>query len=178
MAAVRGLATDADPAVRHAAYDAELRAWPTVAVACAAAMNAVKGEANAVNRRRGWQTPLDASLFANNVSRATFDAMQAAVDAALPDFRRWMRTKARLHGHDGALPWYDLFAPLPFGTSGDLVGRRPRHRAQRVRVVRPASRRAWSTAPSTSSGSTPLPAQARAAARSACRSSTTARWCS
>ena len=32
MAAVRGLATDADPAVREAAYDAEMRAWPTVAV--------------------------------------------------------------------------------------------------------------------------------------------------
>ena len=30
MPAVRGLATDPDPAVRRAAYDAELRAWPTI----------------------------------------------------------------------------------------------------------------------------------------------------
>ena len=30
--------------------------------------------------------PLDASLFANSVSRATFDAMQSAIDASLPDF--------------------------------------------------------------------------------------------
>ena len=118
MAAVRGLATDADPRVRKAAYDAELRAWPTVSVACAAALNAVKGEANTVNRRRRWDTPIEASLFANNVSRTTFDAMQAAVDASLPDFRRWMRAKARLHGHDGALPWHDLVAPLPFAPSG------------------------------------------------------------
>jgi oligoendopeptidase F len=117
MAAIRGMATDADPAVRRAAYDAELRAWPRVAVACAAAMNAVKGEANTVNRRRGWDKPIDASLFANNITRATFDAMQAAVDAALPDLRRWMRTKARLHGRVGALPWYDLAAPLPFAPS-------------------------------------------------------------
>jgi pepF/M3 family oligoendopeptidase len=118
MAAVRGLATNADPQIRRAAYEAELRAWPTVAVACAAAMNAVKGEANIVNRRRGWNAPIDASLFANNVSRATFDAMQAAVDASLPDLRRWMRTKARLHGHESALPWYDMVAPLPFAPSG------------------------------------------------------------
>ncbi len=118
MAAIRGLATNADPRVRKAAYEAELRAWPTVAVACAAAMNAVKGEANVVNRRRGWNAPIDASLFANHVSRATFDAMQEAVDASLPDLRRWMRTKARLHGHDGALPWYDMVAPLPFAPSG------------------------------------------------------------
>jgi len=117
MAAIRGLETHADPAVRQAAYEAEMRAWPTVAVACAAAMNAVKGEANIVNRRRGWSDPIEASLFANHVTRATFDSMQAAVDAALPDLRRWMRSKAGLHGRPGALPWYDLSAPLPFAPS-------------------------------------------------------------
>ncbi len=114
MAAVRGLASHADPAVRRAAYDAELATWPSVAVTCAAAMNGVKGEANTVNRRRGWASPLDASLFSNNVSRPTFDAMQEAIVASLPDFRTWMRAKAALHGHDGGLPWTELFAPLPF----------------------------------------------------------------
>jgi len=113
MAAVRGLATHADPAVRKAAYDAELAIWPTVAPVCAAAMNAVKGEANVVNRRRGWQSPLDASLFSNSVSRATFDAMQQAITESLADMRGWMRSKARLLGHEGALPWHDLVAPLP-----------------------------------------------------------------
>jgi pepF/M3 family oligoendopeptidase len=116
MPAVRGLATDPDPAVRRAAYEAELRAWPTVEVPVAAAMNAIKGEANTLNRRRRWASPLDASLFANSVSRATFDAMHSAVVSTLPDLRRWMRTKAALHGHDPAagLPWWDLVAPLPF----------------------------------------------------------------
>lgn len=114
MAAVRGMGSHADPAVRKAAYDAEMAAWPTIAATCAAAMNGVKGEANVVNRRRGWASPLDASLFANSVSRATFDAMHDAVTASLPDFRHWMRSKARLHGHDGPLPWWDLTAPLPF----------------------------------------------------------------
>ncbi|MDP4706326.1 MAG: M3 family oligoendopeptidase [Ilumatobacteraceae bacterium] len=113
MPAVRGLATEADVAVRKAAYDAEMIAWPTVATACAAAMNAIKGEANTINRRRRWDSPLDASLYGNSVSRATFDAMQSAIIASLPDFRSWMRTKARLHGHTGALPWWDLMAPLP-----------------------------------------------------------------
>ena len=113
MPAVRGLATDSDVAVRKAAYDAEMIAWPTVATACAAAMNAIKGEANTINRRRRWDSPLDASLYGNSVSRATFDAMQSAIITSLPDFRSWMRTKARLHGHTGALPWWDLMAPLP-----------------------------------------------------------------
>ena len=113
MTAVRGLATRPDPLVRRAAFDAELATWPAVATTCAAALNAIKGEANAVNDRRRWDDPLDASLFANAVDRTTFEAMRAAVDAALPDFRRWLRVKARLHGHSGGLPWWDLFAPLP-----------------------------------------------------------------
>jgi pepF/M3 family oligoendopeptidase len=114
MAAVRGMASNADVGDRKAAYDAELATWPTVAATCAAAMNAVKGEANVVNRRRGWASPLDASLFSNSVSRPTFDAMQQAVSAALPEFRRWMRRKSALLGNSGPLPWWDLMAPLPF----------------------------------------------------------------
>ena len=61
MPAVRGLATDPDPAVRRAAYDAELRAWPTIEVPVAAAMSAIKGEAIALNRRRHWTSPGEAS---------------------------------------------------------------------------------------------------------------------
>jgi oligoendopeptidase F len=115
MPAVRGLANDVDPAVRQAAYDAEMVAWPQVAVPCAAAINAIKGEATIVNRRRKWDHPLDASLFANAISRPTFDAMQSAVSNALGDFRRWMRSKAALHGGDlgRALRWSDLVAPSP-----------------------------------------------------------------
>jgi pepF/M3 family oligoendopeptidase len=113
MPAIRGLATHPDAVVRKAAYDAEISAWPRIATSAAAAMNAIKGEANAVNRRRGWASPLDASLFANSVSRATFDAMQSAIAVSLPTFRGWMRSKARLLGHTEGLPWWDMFAPLP-----------------------------------------------------------------
>ena len=91
------------------------------------AMNSIKGEAVTLNRRRGWPDALDAALFANNVGRKTFDAMQAAVVHALPDFRRWMRAKAALHGTSAA-PWWDLVAPLPvaappvrWGEGVDLV---------------------------------------------------------
>jgi pepF/M3 family oligoendopeptidase len=119
MPAVRGLATDDDPAVRRAGYDAEMEAWPTVALPVAAAMNAIKGEANTVNRRRNWDSPLDAALFANSVSPATFEAMRRAVTDALPDFRRWMRAKAVLHGYGtvSGLKWWDLVAPAPVASS-------------------------------------------------------------
>ncbi len=113
MPAIRGLATAGDHEVRRAGYQAEMEAWPQIATACAAAMNAIKGEANTVNTRRRWNSPLDASLFANGISAPTFAAMQSAIVNALPDFRRWMRLKAQRHGHTGGLPWWDLIAPLP-----------------------------------------------------------------
>jgi pepF/M3 family oligoendopeptidase len=113
MAEIRGLATHGDERVRRAAFEAELRGWPTVAPVCAAALNAIKGEATVVNRRRGWQSPLDVSLFGNVVRREEYDAMTAAVVASLPDFQRFVRAKARVHGHGDALPWWDLLAPLP-----------------------------------------------------------------
>jgi oligoendopeptidase F len=112
MAFARGLATHPDPARRRAAYDGELEAWQTVAVPLAAALNGAKGELGVLNRRRGFVDDLEPALRANNVDRATLDAMTDAVVASLPGFRRYLRAKARLLGHDGGLPWWDLFAPV------------------------------------------------------------------
>lgn len=112
---IRGMASDPDEAKRETAYHAELNAWSTISTPIAAAMNAIKGDANSVNRRRRWASPLDASLFSNSVSRPTYDALTAAVDAALPDFQRWMRIKAEMHEprDGGGLAWWNLIAPLP-----------------------------------------------------------------
>jgi oligoendopeptidase F len=111
MSAVRGLAHDPDPRVRRAAYEAELGAWKTVAVPLAAALNGIKGEVNTLNARRGWPDALAPALFQNNVDRQTLEAMQLACRESFPDFRRYLRTKARLLGQE-RLPWWDLFAPV------------------------------------------------------------------
>jgi pepF/M3 family oligoendopeptidase len=109
--AVRGMATHADAAVRRAAFRAELAAWDANAVPIAAALNAIKGETLALGRRRGWDDPLDPVLEASAVERAAFDAMQRAVDASLPDFRRYLAAKAHLLGKERCAFW-DLFAPV------------------------------------------------------------------
>jgi oligoendopeptidase F len=112
---LRGLATDPDRDTRRRAYDAELAAWETAEVPLAAALNAIKGEANTVNRRRGWPDALEPALFVNGVERPALEAMQAAAVESFPDFRRFLRAKARLvAGPDAeALAWWDLVAPLP-----------------------------------------------------------------
>ena len=112
MAFARGLATHPDSVRRRAAYEGELAAWSTVAVPLAAALNGAKGELGVLNRRRGFDDDLEPALRANNVDRATLDAMNDAVVASLPDFRRYLRAKAQLLGHTGGLPWWDLMAPV------------------------------------------------------------------
>ncbi len=112
MSMVRGLATDPDPARREAAYRAELDAWDAITVPLATALNAFKGEANVLNRRRGWSDALAPALENNGVSPEILAAMQTAVVESLPHWHRYLRAKAMLLGHGGGLPWWDLIAPV------------------------------------------------------------------
>ncbi len=109
----RSLATHPQTAVRQAAFEAEVRGWAQVAPVCAAALNGVKGEALILNRRRGWPSALDVTLFGNVVERGAYEAMTAAVVESLPHFQRFVLAKAARHGHPGGLPWWDLVAPPP-----------------------------------------------------------------
>ncbi len=118
MSEIRSLAHDPDRDLRRQAYEVELHAWERVAVPLAAAMNSIKGQVNLLSGRRGWESPLDEALWANRIDRATLDAMFSAVREAFPDLRRYLRAKARLLGLP-ALAWYDLFAPVSVGSSGN-----------------------------------------------------------
>jgi pepF/M3 family oligoendopeptidase len=111
MSMVRNLACDPDRKVRRSAYEAELEGWKRVALPLAAAINSIKGEVNVLARRRGWSSPLEASLLDNNIDRATFDAMLTAAYESFPDFRRYLHAKARALGLP-RLAWYDMFAPV------------------------------------------------------------------
>ena len=111
ISAVRNLARDPRREVRRRAYEAELAAWEQHSVPLAAALNGIKGEVNTLTERRGWPAPLDEALFASGIDRQTLDAMLEAARAVFPDFRRYLRAKARALGLP-RLAWYDLFAPV------------------------------------------------------------------
>jgi len=115
MSVVRNLAYDADRTVRQRAYQAELAGWERVALPLAAALNSIKSEVLVVAQKRRWESPLAASLFASSIDRQTLDAMLSAARAAFPDFRRYLRAKARALGLE-KLAWYDLFAPIGTGS--------------------------------------------------------------
>lgn len=111
MSQVRNFADDPDREVRRVAYEAELAAWKKAAVPLAAAMNGIKGQVNTLARRRGWGSPLDASLFEANIDRETLEAMLTAARESFPDFRRYLRAKAHALGVE-KMAWYDIFAPV------------------------------------------------------------------
>lgn len=113
VTAIRNLASDPSAAVRAEAYAAELRLWQQAEVPLAAAMNGTKGRVNVLNARRSYQSAVEATLIGNSIDASTLAAMQRAVVASFPDFRRYFAAKARLLGHpDGRLPWSNLFAPV------------------------------------------------------------------
>ncbi len=116
MAMVRSLATDADREVRRAAFEAELKGWERVELPLAAALNGIKGYQQTVRRRRGYADDVEPTLFNNGINAQTLNAMQQACVESFPDFRRYMRAKAKALGVD-RLAWYDLTAPI-----GDEMG--------------------------------------------------------
>lgn len=114
MTAVRILAHDPRRSVRHNAYRAEIEAWRAVEVPLAAAMNSIKGEVGVLMRRRRWSSPLEATLLDHAIDRPILAAMHRAVEESFPDFRRYLRAKARLLGTP-SLAWWDLYAPVHEG---------------------------------------------------------------
>lgn len=114
MSAVRNLASNSDRETRRRAYEAELAAWAANAVPIAASLNAIKGLTLTLAERRRWDSPLDAVLHVNRIDRATLEAMMAAAERAFPDFRRYLRVKAKALGIS-TLAWYDILAPVGDG---------------------------------------------------------------
>jgi oligoendopeptidase F len=116
----------ADREVRRRAHEADTATLRALGVPLAAAINGVKGEQLTLARLRGWDDPLDQALFAAAIDRPILDALLGAIQEALPDYRRYLRAKARLLGLP-VLAGYDLLAPVgerqdwPFAAARDFI---------------------------------------------------------
>ncbi len=112
LSSARNLAYDPDPEVRREAYEAELAAYPKVETAVAFALNSIKLQVIGEASRRGYASPLAKALDNSAMQQQTLDALLTAMQEYMPAFRKYLRAKARALGHEGGLPWYDLFAPM------------------------------------------------------------------
>ena len=112
LSTVRNLAYDPDPEVRKAAFEAELAAYPKIETATAFALNSIKLQVINEAARRGYESPLAKALDNSAMKQETLDALLSAMKEYMPVFRKYLRAKAKALGHEGGLPWYDLFAPM------------------------------------------------------------------
>ena len=112
LSTVRNLASDADPAVRKDAFEAELACYDRIKDAVAYALNSIKLETLSDCLLRGYDSPLERTLKGAYMKREALDAMFAAMEEYLPKFWQYLKTKAKALGHENGLPWYDLFAPM------------------------------------------------------------------
>ena len=112
LSAVRGKAYDPDAAVRREAYEAEIAAYAKIELPMSYCLNSIKQEARTLSEAKGYSSVLDMTLSQSRMDRETLDAMWTACREYLPHFRRYLKAKAALLGHEGGLPFYDLFAPV------------------------------------------------------------------
>ena len=112
LSSIRNLAYDADPAVRKAAYEAELACYDRIKDSVAYALNSIKLETISDCQLRGYASPLERTLKHSDMKQETLDAMLGAMDEYLPKFWQYLKAKGKALGHENGLPWYDLFAPM------------------------------------------------------------------
>ncbi|MEW6285155.1 MAG: M3 family oligoendopeptidase [Chloroflexota bacterium] len=111
MPALINLRSHPDESTRRRAYEAENKAWGEVKEVLAACMNGVKGETLTLDRKRGREDAIHASLDFARIDRATLEAMLGAMRDSFPMFRRYFKHKAKLLGKE-KLAWWDIFAPM------------------------------------------------------------------
>jgi len=112
LPAIRNKAHAKDAQVRKKAYDAELAAYKKIEKPIAFALNSIKGEVNELTKRRGFESPLHEAVHNSRMQMETLEALLSAMKERLPMFHKYLHRKAELLGHEGGLPFYDLFAPL------------------------------------------------------------------
>ncbi len=117
---LRNDAYSKDPKTRKESFEKEIALLKSAEIPLAACMNNIKGQTLTLNKRRNWDTSLEKSLLQSRLSKKTLDALIVSIEESLPMWRDYLKTKARVlypYQTDPSLPFYDLFAPMPGGSS-------------------------------------------------------------
>lgn len=108
---LRSLAYNKDREIRKKAFNLELSAWKSMEVPLSFSINGVKGFSTILNKRRHYGSTLEKSTYQARISDKTLSCMIGAMEKALPDFRRYLKAKAKVLGLK-VCSFYDIFAPL------------------------------------------------------------------
>ena len=111
MPALINLRSHPDEPTRRRGYEAENIAWEAVKETLAACMNGVKGETLTLDKKRGREDAVHASIDFARMDRATLNAMLGAMKDSFPMFQKYFKHKAKLIGKK-KLAWWDISAPM------------------------------------------------------------------
>ncbi|MDT8718379.1 M3 family oligoendopeptidase [Clostridium sp. 19966] len=104
-----------DKDFREKAFYAERESNNKIADGVAAALNGIKGEVLTLCEVKGYASPLNMTLENSRMDELTLNTMLKVMKESLPEFRRYLLKKAEILGYEGALPYYDIMAPIGVG---------------------------------------------------------------
>lgn len=112
LSEIRNFAYDKSEKVRKNAYEAEIKSYSKIEQPCAFCLNGIKGEVIALAEMRNYNSPLEMTLKDSRIDFEILNTMFSAIDEKLEEIQKYFLIKAKALGHKGALPFYDLFAPV------------------------------------------------------------------
>lgn len=127
---LRNDAYSPDARLRKESWQKEIALLKQNEIAFAASLNNLKGETLSLLEERSWNCAIDRALSSSRMKKETLDALIAAIEESLPQWRRYLKAKAEyLKNHNATastncgkekgLAFYDLFAPLDGNTASD-----------------------------------------------------------
>ena len=125
---LRNDAYSPDARLRKESWQKEIALLKQNEIAFAASLNNLKGETLSLLEERSWNCAIDRALSSSRMKKETLDALIAAIEESLPQWRRYLKAKAEyLKNHNATastncgkekgLAFYDLFAPLDGNTN-------------------------------------------------------------
>lgn len=129
---LRNDAYSPDARLRKESWQKEIALLKQNEIAFAASLNNLKGETLSLLEERSWNCAIDRALSSSRMKKETLDALIAAIEESLPQWRKYLKAKAEyLKNHNATastncgkekgLAFYDLFAPLDGNTSSDGI---------------------------------------------------------
>lgn len=127
---LRNDAYSPDARLRKESWQKEIALLKQNEIAFAASLNNLKGETLSLLEERSWNCAIDRTLSSSRMKKETLDALIAAIEESLPQWRKYLKAKAEyLKNHNATastncgketgLAFYDLFAPLDGNTASD-----------------------------------------------------------
>lgn len=127
---LRNDAYSPDARLRKESWQKEIALLKQNEIAFAASLNNLKGETLSLLEERSWNCAIDRALSSSRMKKETLDALIAAIEESLPQWRKYLKAKAEyLKNHNATastncgkekgLSFYDLFAPLDANTAND-----------------------------------------------------------